>query len=760
MGDVALTVKGTRMFAKCLCLANGNGVVFWQNYNLNYDVYFIIIDGDGNKISTTEILVGASINDKWEVRSFNDSSFVIIYLIAGGFSGNFLYGQYYDSTGHAIYVDATCHLKITVDRYDCMHVIENCEDQFVNQTCGRCSANYSLTSDTFYCVPTLIGCISYKFDIVGKCSQCQATYLLDDIYFTCYKEIENCSTYTADYKCHVCKNSFVVTASAQVCVPEIMDCLTYTIDTNCSVCAASLILTADKRECMTPIANCETYSDDTNCSQCAASLILTNDKRECMTPLENCDTYSDDKKCSQCAASLILTNDKMGCMTPITNCSIYSDDTNCSKCADNLILTNGKRECMMPIADCETYSDDKKCEQCTTLILSNDNLTCHLPIEYCVTYSTDDKCLTCNSTKILSTGHLACASEILNCSVYTDQNTCETCESGFISTDEKNKCFLNIPYCRVYASDYTCSNCSIPRLLTTDKKICFDSISDCLQYNSNKCSLCGDKKLKSFNGTACVTAIIDCLQHSDDGKCLVCMSGTDLSSDNSSCNENLSTPSQLKKTILSKLSINNTNSSNGSILLEKDSQNLSIIEVINNYNQSFRLSLNQAKVTFTNGTSNSTHEVPATALNSSVTQLLRLSVNLLNISKGNYSVDINIWFSTNNMRILQNTSDSETLPDNFVLNYQPSDMFYVYVAGEEETATKNDSTSNENSNGDDEFNYDYLAAIFLSVFGFFLLVGIVAFVIYKKRQSKAGGTNFQALPFSPNNKTDNPAITI
>ena len=336
-----------------------------------------------------------------------------------------------------------------------------------------------------------------------------------------------------------------------------------------------------------------------------------------------------------------------------------------------------------------------------------------------------EKCLSCGNGKKLTINQTACVSGVENCLSYDDNGKCLKCSLTFVLTPNKS-CKAEITDCTDYNNDGLCKICKNPKIPSMNQTACVTPILDCQSINDqNICSQCSNGKIQSFNKTACVHSIASCIKQSDDNLCLQCLFGTQPSSNQSICVQTNVPADQYNKTVQSKIIANSSdnNSAANTAFLSKD-QNTSI-DITNNYNSNYQIGLDKSYITFTSKDQNV--QVPATTKPSRKTNTVSVLANLNSLPSSNYKVQIDVGFTKNKNRILQNETDNENLPDYFTVIYQPPQQFFV---GTDKEIWAEIIKINEPSKK--EMSQDSIFAIVFTIFGF-LVVFSFMIDIYLKR---------------------------
>jgi len=272
-----------------------------------------------------------------------------------------------------------------------------------------------------------------------------------------------------------------------------------------------------------------------------------------------------------------------------------------------------------------------------------------------------------------------------------------------------------------YDSGTSCSTCNM--------SVC---VQYCQEYGvDEKCSQCQDGYILSFTKAACIPVICGCLNYSESGLCLLCLFGTILSNDKSSCNQISLSEEEKNNSIQSKIVID-TNSNNildNTVFLLKDQQ--ASITLDNNFNENYDTFIYQNTVSLNNNEQIITILVNFNQINSSLTILLPSLNSLISAS---YWFQTDIVFKKNNKRILQNLTN-DNLPDYFVMSYEPPQVFYVGT--DEEIEQEKELIIQDNTYHNEIYGLcedDLIAILILSVFVFFVIITIVIICVLRTKR--------------------------
>ena len=512
----------------------------------------------------------------------------------------------------------------------------------------------------------------------------------------------------------------------------------------CQNCSSPYVLTMpNKLKCATPITGCLNYSDYGNCSQCNGTQVLINEGLACAFPINNCSFMSTNGSyCQNCSSPYILTMpDKLKCASPITGCLNYSDYGNCSQCNGSQVLINRGFGCVSPITNCSVMSSDGSyCQNCSSpyVLTMPDKLKCANPITGCLNYSDYGNCSQCIGSQVLINGSLSCASPISNCSVMSaDGSYCQTCSSPYISITSGTACVLEINGCINYSANGLCQNCSETMFLNPIFQKCMNIIQNCEDYNNNNtCSTCSNRKFVSQNMTSCVSIINDCISYSNDGLCQSCLFGAILAENDTFCSIPSPESTNYNTSIYSKISLKWLNITQSTFLPNFE---LSKILITLNDLNNFTISFNESYITLTSISTDIQSVLPLMVdLNEENCADLNLSM----IQAGYYQIVFAFSVCRNN-RIFQNTFNSSSLPNSFILSYQPQGDYYVGSQADIAIEVSKNGNPNKSNidNNDSSFNKELFAILF-SIFVFFAIAVVFFLIIMKLRKKALNQTKF------------------
>ena len=146
------------------------------------------------------------------------------------------------------------------------------------------------------------------------------------------------------------------------------------------------------------------------------------------------------------------------------------------------------------------------------------------------------------------------------------------------------------------------------------------------------------------------------------------------------------------------------------------------------------MDLAKPQMTFNSSDGNKILQVPATTKAGPKRNSKSFVPVLVNIPSGSYKLSMNITFTKNQRRILDSsTSDSQNLPNNFVISYNPDINFFI--GSDEEIANKISIYNNSAQSSSGLSEKEIILAIVFSIFGFVLLI-ILGVYCWRKENSK------------------------
>ena len=448
--------------------------------------------------------------------------------------------------------------------------IKNCKTYTTNSnTCTECDDRYYLDSSTKTCyVQIQEGCLNYLNKSSLKCTTCIEGYYLDPETKICVRyHLLGCKYPKPDTnECKTCLPGYSLSLTTNICIlSEISFCKTLIIlndgSSSCSACLEGYLMSSQSKcELASNISNCVmANSAGTACDGCQYGYhpsgngckkwdYLTDANGKCAEFVLNSNL------CQRCKSNSYGRE----CSSTVDNCEFSNGvDGNCFLCKNGYktVDNSGVNECTReaaggkPIAaNClgNSTTNDSTCSQCQSGYMLSTNLTKFFRIhEGCLALTTDEsKCNKCESGYSLNSLGVCTkfngAIYTLKClkkaagdtTLLTTNTACEECPSN--STLYKNNTTCDsrtyfIDNCGSYSADSNTVNLN-----------CASCMEGYAQTNVKNYSMCVAKNLKNQSDKVSSDMIPNCLSLKIDSfsgtlECLVCKSGTILSSNSQSC---------------------------------------------------------------------------------------------------------------------------------------------------------------------------------------------------------------------------------
>ena len=720
-------------------MKNGMILVTWlKEYDFlkEKEVYFTILDGSCTK-SIVETIIGNTVGEP-RIECLENGKCVVIYLkMTDIFQGvSEIVVKILDSTtnafGEEINVATAWALDYTITSYSNSNFMIAWTDipntqivgrvysldclEYIGEICKSCANSKVLSEGGKACVTPIEGCKEYSAN--GKCTVCAFPTVLNVRGILCKLPIANCSFYEDDGRCSTCDTTLIKNVDGSLCFSPINDCLSYSDDGFCEICQGQKTLTIGKIACVTKIISCLEYENNGKCKTSDSPKVFPVSSKFYVASIKNCLTHSNNGLCQSCKSPKQLTVGRRACVNEIKGCLIYSDNGLCATCLAPRQLTVGKKNCVPDIEFCLIYANNEKCLACAEshrLILSNS--ACGPIIEDCLLYSADGQlCLNCEPSKKPIEGGMACQNAII-----------EGCTS--------------------YSIDNKCLMCNSSKVLINEKTACVDPIQDCLEYTSNgKCLAC-DKKVLSSNKKKCFDAIAGCMHYSD-SKCKACHTGTKLSEDKHSCIAIHQNNNKIIKKISVNISDNLTSdcSSNSqkAFSLKDELQTMEI-----NSTNDFGYEINLKDLRFLLVSSYSSQIIQANSSYKNANSLV-LTFNLSDVPTGTYILKLDLSFTKKNQTIIQEETN-ETLPEFFIITYQPHNK--VFVSSNEEVLHEFISLSRKS--GFDQKNFanffNCIGLVLISLASILIIKHKIQMIKLQNKSTNHGGDSDQNMKYFQRN---------
>ena len=447
----------------------------------------------------------------------------------------------------------------------CVAVNDHCSTHGDNGNCLTCYKGYDLQNGA--CVysadntahPADLGCGTWDWDN-RVCLVCSNGWVknADGV---CVPVSDQCATHAENGDCLTCFKGYDLVEG--VCVysadntahPADLGCGTWDWDNRvCLSCSRGWVFNADKA-CVPVSDQCASHADNGDCTSCFKGYDLVEGR--CLFSEANKAQPSDlgcaswdweNQVCLACSRNWVK-NAQGACVAVSDHCSTHADNGDCLTCYKGYDIQEG--QCVYSASNtarpsdlgCATWDwENQVCLACSNNWFKNSNGRCVPVADQCATHAENGDCTSCfkgydlvEGTCIYSADNTAQPAD-LGCGTWDWQNrVCIVCSKGWVF-NSNNVCVVVSDQCKEHATNGDCTSCFQGYDLVNGQCLFSESNNarpsdlgcGVWDWNAQVCLRCSNNWFKNSDGI-CVPVSDQCATHAENGDCLTCFKGYDLS---------------------------------------------------------------------------------------------------------------------------------------------------------------------------------------------------------------------------------------